>query len=222
MQTVAASVALRTREVVHRHYRITSLIRVRRRAILFTKHQIDGQSDGKMKFFTPELYLRFNSPDDEVADRANQDWEAAIEAYQRRLNHLGDRLPQHVQKLSELCLHDWELLAWNDVVEPDARLTGASSPVWSAFSVLSLRRESEIISLNYVLRDKVRRCSTRIEWPFTDSPTYWLYDEVDVASAKAEDYVHRILFSDGTTACIPFAIVFMHRISWQPRLSAAI
>ena len=31
-----------------------------------------------MKFFTPELYLRSNSPDDVVADQADQAWEEAI------------------------------------------------------------------------------------------------------------------------------------------------
>ena len=37
-------------------------------------------TDPIMKFFTPELYLRFNSPDDQVADRADVDGEAAIRA----------------------------------------------------------------------------------------------------------------------------------------------
>jgi len=31
-----------------------------------------------MRFFTPELFIRFNSPDDMEADRADADWEAAI------------------------------------------------------------------------------------------------------------------------------------------------
>jgi len=30
-----------------------------------------------MKFFTPELFVRFNSADD-VGDRADEEWEAAI------------------------------------------------------------------------------------------------------------------------------------------------
>lgn len=171
-----------------------------------------------MKFFTPELYLRFNSSDDEVADLANQEWETAIKAYQKHLSDLRGQMPHQMQELCELCLHDWELVAWNDAVEPDSRLPGAPFPVWSAFSVLSLQHESEIISVNYVLRDKVERFPAPVDWPFSDARIYWMYDEVDVTSAKPGDYTHRILFSDGTTARIPFAVVFVHKIARQQRL----
>jgi len=34
-----------------------------------------------MRFFTPELYVKFNSPDDVEANRADEDWEAAIREY---------------------------------------------------------------------------------------------------------------------------------------------
>lgn len=218
----AASAARRMREVVHKHYPITSPSGGRPRDIPFMKRQIDVRPDGGMKFFTPELYLRFNSPDDNVADRADRDWEGAIKAYEKRLNDLRDRMPLQVRELSELCLHDWEIVAWNEAVEPDLRLAGEASPVWSAFSVLSLRRGNEIISLNYVLRDDLRRHPAPSGWPFSATRICWMYDEVDIVSAKPGDYLHRILFSDGTTACIPFAIVFLHRIVWQPQLNAAI
>jgi len=34
-----------------------------------------------MQFFTPELYLRFNSRDDAVAMAAEAEWEKAITSY---------------------------------------------------------------------------------------------------------------------------------------------
>ena len=31
--------------------------------------------ENTMRFFTPDLYVRFNSTDDAVADRANEEWD---------------------------------------------------------------------------------------------------------------------------------------------------
>lgn len=42
-----------------------------------------------------------------------------------------------------------------------------------------------------------------------------MYDEVDVAPGKPGRFIHRILFSDGVTAEIPFAIVFIHTVEWE-------
>ncbi|HET6883953.1 MAG TPA: hypothetical protein VFI31_27620 [Pirellulales bacterium] len=214
MPTATADVARPMLEAGRRRCHIINLIRDHRPDIRFMKRQIDARCKAIMKFFTPELYLKFNSPDDDVADQADQEWEAAVKAYQKHLDHLRDHIPQQVRSLSELCLHDCEVLAWDEAMEPDPRLSAGPLPVWSAFSVLSLRREGEVLSLNYVLWDKIRHCAAPDDWPFSDSRPCWLYDEIDVAQGPGK-FLQRILFSDGATAEIPFAIVLIHAIAWQ-------
>ena len=49
-----------------------------------------------MRYFTRQLYQQFNSPDDEEADRADQEWEAAIEKYRQHREGLRDRMPSPV------------------------------------------------------------------------------------------------------------------------------
>jgi hypothetical protein len=61
-----------------------------------------------MKFFTPQLYQQFNSPNGEEADRADEQWEQALRGYQKYLSEIRDRLPSQIIKLSELDLHDAE------------------------------------------------------------------------------------------------------------------
>ena len=187
------------------------------------KLQTDVRSKPIMRFFTPELYLRFNSSDDEAADRADEEWEGALRAYQNHLEGMRNQMPQQVRKLAELCLHDCDLLGWDEATEPDLRSLSEPFPVWSAFSVLSLRRDKEILSLNYVLWDKVRRHAAPREWPFSTSQAQWLYDEIDIASGKTGMFLHRVLFSDGTTAEIPFAIVIIHVVAVEsPRADGAL
>ncbi|HVA47147.1 MAG TPA: hypothetical protein VNH11_12335 [Pirellulales bacterium] len=70
--------------------------------------------------------------------------------------------------------------------------------------------------MNYVLWDKIRHRPAPKGWPFVDSTPCWLYDEVDVALGEHGKFVHRVLFSDGTTAEIPFAIVYLHTFAWEP------
>jgi hypothetical protein len=168
-----------------------------------------------MRFFTPVLYLQFNSPDDEIANEADKAWEEALTRYQRHLEVIKDQMPEQARALAELHLHDCEVLGWDEATLPDLRDTGRPFPVWSAFSVLSVRRDSEVFSLNYVLWDKIRRYPAPDGWPFSKSRPHWLYDEIDVAADEPGRFMHRILFSDGTTAEIPFAIVFVHSVAWE-------
>ena len=66
--------------------------------------QTEKPSEQVMKFFTPELFIRFNSTDDEKADRADEDWEAAIGAYRHHLDCLREQMPSQVNKLAaSLC-----------------------------------------------------------------------------------------------------------------------
>src|SRR5689334_16436410 len=113
------------------------------------KPQTDAPSEQVMRFFTPDLYIKFNSPDDDEADRADEASEAAIRAYRHHLDGLRDRMPSQVRKVAELCLHDAELLACDQPVEPLFPFPSEPFPHWSGFAILSVKQDDEILSLIY-------------------------------------------------------------------------
>src|SRR5438874_13783984 len=65
------------------------------------KPPIEKPSEQVMRFFTPELYLKFNSSNDGEADQADEAWEAAIRAYRHHLKGVRDKMPSQVVRLSE-------------------------------------------------------------------------------------------------------------------------
>lgn len=169
------------------------------------KHQIEMPSEQIMRFFNPELYVRFNSADDEIADLANEEWEKALRDYQRHLDSIRDRMPSQVRKVTELCLHDAEVLGFQSepqwvVSIPEPFCPG---PFCSVVAILVLKQDRAIKSLFYILWDRIREYPAREDWPFSKSRKHWLYDEVDVA-ADHRGFLHRILFSDGSIVEIPF------------------
>jgi hypothetical protein len=176
------------------------------------KPQIEKPSDPVMMFLTPELLIKFNSPDDEVADRADADWEEAITAYRTHLDRLRDHMSAAAQKLADLCLHDAELLAVDQQAEPDFAWPLKGLPLGPGFAIVSLRQDNEIVSLFYVLWDRIRKHEPNTTWPFSRSKTHWLYDEVDVAPIQGGSFLHRVLLSDGTVLEIPFVSVLIHSI----------
>ncbi len=99
-------------------YLIINPIRGHPRGTHFMKPQIEKPFERVMRYFTPELVVRFNSPDDLEADRADAEWEAAMRAYREHLDGLRARMPKQVERLADLCLHDAEILAWESPIEP--------------------------------------------------------------------------------------------------------
>jgi hypothetical protein len=165
-----------------------------------------------MRFFTPELYIEFNSADDDVADRADREWGAAIENYRRHLDGLRDQIPAQVCKLAGLCLHDAELLAIEEPMGPAFPVPLHPLSLGIGFAILSVRQGGEIVSLIYALWDQVRKHASKVPWPFSSQRMHWLYDEVDVAPSLQGRFFHRVLLSDGTVIEIPFVSALIHRI----------
>jgi hypothetical protein len=165
-----------------------------------------------LKFFTPELFIPFNSPDDEVADRADEAWEAAIREYRGHLDGLRDQMPAQVKKLASLCLHDAEVLAFEQPIEPFFPVPSGHFPLWSGFAILSVKQGDEVVSLIYSLWDRIRRHPSEKPWPFSRQRTHWLYDEVDIVPSRPGLFLHRVLLSDGTVMEIPFASALIHII----------
>jgi len=152
------------------------------------------QSEIAMRFFTPDLYLRFNSNDDEIADQANDEWEKAIDSYQRYLKKLN--LPESVKKLTEINLHDAEL---SDFQEVDLHQT-----------VMSLKNNQYVYCLIYQTTNLVRKDNFPQNWLFSDQRKHFLYDELDLQDSA---FLHRILWSDGEILEIPFTFVTINPIN---------
>jgi hypothetical protein len=184
----------------------------RPQGIPFMKHLIEKSSDNIMRFFTPELYLRFNSADDEIADLANEEWEKALQAYQHHLDSIRERMPSQVRNLAELCLHDAEVLGLQKE-QPVFPLAEPffPGPFWSVVAIVTLRQEQTIWTLIYLLWDRVREYPAREDWPFSRLRKHWLYDEVDVARDFRGGFLHRILFSDGSIVEMPFVTAITNR-----------
>lgn len=160
------------------------------------KPQIEKRAKSAMRFFTPELYMRYNSHREEEADGADAAWEAAVDAYRRHLAKMAG-LPRAVRNLSQMNLHDAEILAGLRQTEAGARDSRPGA------AVLTVRHDGQILSLIYLLDEPVREFAASKRWPFSKRGKHWLYDEVDI-STRGGPYVHRVLFSDGASVAIPF------------------
>lgn len=183
-----------------------------------------------MKYFTPLLFQQFNSPDDAVANRADAAWDEAELAYKHHLETFRDRLPSQVRALSEVCLHDAEILSRTEAFQPaylelpfalhgphSGSSSGESSfplPFWSALGIVSVEQGGQAISLIYGLTDNIRECLAPEDWKFSKAKEHWLYDEIDWSGERPiPHFFHRILLSTGVVLEIPFASVFIHKFA---------
>lgn len=157
-----------------------------------------------MNYFTPELYLRFNSSDDEEADRADAEWETAILQYNRYLKEYRATMPPNVRILAEkCCFHDAMLLGWQTHEQGNGRKSDAHRLL-----TLGLQQGNEMIVLCYFLSASPKETRRRKNWPFGADQKHWLYDEVAVAE---RDFIHRILWSDGSELEIPCTDLIIDR-----------
>ncbi|MFO0970373.1 MAG: hypothetical protein U0793_32895 [Gemmataceae bacterium] len=173
-----------------------------------------------MRFFTPELYLRFNSSDEDEVVRAREEWEEAIARYRGRLATLRETMPSQVQKLTELCFHDAEIAT--RFADTHALPFLPPAPLWTAVAVFVLRNEDQFSELIYSLWDQVTEAKAPKRWRFSKERVHWLYDEID-QHAPGQFFSHTILLSDGKVVRVPFVSVIFHDLgtltektaSWQ-------
>jgi len=175
-----------------------------------------------MLFFTPELYRRYNSQDDEIALAADAEWEAAISRYHQHLAALQEKMPSPVIELSKLCLHDGEILQrqeqqhplgiWCSEDWPGPRLW----PFWYGLATLAIRLEDELVTLFYFLGDHITEQPAADDWPFSKEREHWLYDEIHWQGGDRGRFTHLILLSSGIVLTIPFATVSISRFPLSP------
>lgn len=147
-----------------------------------------------MKFFTPELYVRFNSAVTSVANRANTDWERAVAAYRKHRRSIRLKLPASVACLAhDTCLHDAEYLGFTKMTMP--AMTGD-------MALIAVRKDGAVNFLVYVF-DGEPMVTRPLEADIFDvSQPHWLYDEIDIARAGV--FQHDILLSDGRVLSVQF------------------
>jgi hypothetical protein len=156
-----------------------------------------------MQYFTPELYLQFNSFDVDEAERADEAWDRAESTYKERLARIRKHLPSEVVKLSELCLHDALVVARVEQAQP-------------AVAIVSVTIGEEVVSLIYFLSGPTTTRDAPLGWRFSNLQEQWLYDEVDMMNDHTGPFVHRILLSSGVTLEIPFVSVIIQRFTVPP------
>jgi hypothetical protein len=161
-----------------------------------------------MLFFTPELYLRFNSPDDAIALAADEEWEQATARYGEYLAGFRGKLPSPVAKLSELCLHDGEILLRQEEQQPLDK--------WCGVATLAVKLSDEVETLFYLLWDYISEQPAPQDWPFSKKREHWLYDEVHRQPGDRGRFTHVILLSSGVVLSIPFSTVMINSIRISP------
>ena len=174
-----------------------------------------------MQFFTPDILIRGNSPDDAVNEAADDDWDVATAAYEARLAELSDRLPVDVRELADVYLHDGEVLMWGDPRRPPRSIKAgrrlAGFPPGPNQSLVAVRLDDVVTSIEYDLSGPVRASSRRREQPFAaQDHVEWLYDEVDTSPTSAGTFLHRVLLGDGREVEVPFTSVRIRRVPLSP------
>jgi hypothetical protein len=165
-----------------------------------------------MRYFTPNLFLRGNGTDDKEAELADEAWEQAITQYKRSLKEQRSKMPPNVRTLAEkCCFHDARLLGWQTHEKSNGRKANVHRML-----TLGLQNDDETIVLYYFLCASPKESKRPKHWPFSQDRKHWLYDEVglieqiDRAGGGCE-FVHRILWSDGSELEVPFADVIVDR-----------
>jgi hypothetical protein len=158
-----------------------------------------------MKYFTPELYVEFNSDDPAVADTADADWERATADYRQHLRKIVGRLPGKARELAEsTCLHDAVYLGYLKAPVPKSS---------AELAVVAVEKADDVLLLIYVLTEEPSLGPPHGAGVFSDIAVHWLYDEVDATDRGV--FSHDILLSNGRTLSVKFVAFDMLTVGKQ-------
>ena len=144
-----------------------------------------------MKYFTPELYQRGNSANPAVVSGIEEEWERALERYNRRWKKIQSAFPDAVKRFdSSLCLHDARLLSIGKKGRDLLLVAERGSPPLDLV-ILNFKIEGEPIF-------------TPVSLPGQDSAdaVYWLYEEWDLDHQKRCWF--EVLLSNGLSVRLCF------------------
>ena len=139
-----------------------------------------------MKYFTPELYMRGQSLDDDEQDAVDAEWEDAVTRHEEQLQALRPQLALSLCYLwDNFYLHDAQVLS-----------LGRQGPTL----VMVLRLDvppQELLLLNYQLAEEPRIDTEALPLEGRSSPVQWMYDELGLLPDQTDISTHTILFSNG-------------------------
>lgn len=175
--------------------------------------EVTAVSESPMRFFTPEVCLRVNSANDQVADSAQAEWDSAVAAYRNHLKKVLRNAPPGIGALATACFHDanvvslkFESLGREPLPylfpEPLLFFTRRTGP-----ATVKLTLPNKSVALVYLIWDEVRTHAASAEWEKRTGARLWLYDEIDEVWSRFGMFVHRILFNNGEVWEIPFTDV---------------
>jgi hypothetical protein len=157
-----------------------------------------------MKFFPPELYVRYCSPDPAVASAAEDEWERAIRRCNRHYKKIKPELPESVRDfLDKQCLHDAEVFAPARLPQP--ALPGSREDVilvTQNVNTLIPASLNTLITLQYAVTEEPLVETPVASDVFHQANPIWLYDEFDVLENGV--FSHEILLSTGRVLTIRF------------------
>ena len=164
-----------------------------------------------MKYFTRELWLGYNSRNDEVNKTAIEQGERNYHEYVRQLEKLRPRLSENTHRfLTTENLHDGRLLAFIAGDGIDFNINGSEKfDINARNTSVQIKVLGANLDMLFTLKyTEVRRVI--FDYP-TDQPLFhnegchigdWGYDELTAADDK---YLrHEVLFASGTTILIEF------------------
>ena len=158
-----------------------------------------------MKYFTPELYVLGNSPDEADWERQEEEWERQIKRYQRHYRKIKDQLPETVRRFhDDYCLHDADVFGPARFSNgPRSAKTDQVVMVVQNLNTLFAQHLNTLMVLRYAITAEPL---VQVPVPsdvFHVGQPIWLYDEIDVVTPG--EFVHEILVSDGRVIRIQFS-----------------
>jgi hypothetical protein len=158
-----------------------------------------------LKYMTADLVNRMQYEDEEAVRQVDEEWEANLALYDKRLEEIKPRLPESVRKFLDLmCLHDADWVASSSMSVGKAPLMpelAAGDTLILAIVQRDWGDDKYACNLGY----RVESVSVRDnEGPGFNpaGPVIWLYDEFDIDDEGK--YVHNVLFSSGLELEIKF------------------
>jgi hypothetical protein len=138
-----------------------------------------------MKYFTPDLFVRFQSLEADSVSDGMDAWEEAIQHYREQLHSLLPLAPEGVRRLHDhYYLHDAEVLT-----------LGQEGPLF--ILVLRLDPPYRDLVLTYTLTDEPAIDRAALPAEHSSKQIEWLYDELALVSAVPAVCDHSILLSNG-------------------------
>jgi hypothetical protein len=161
-----------------------------------------------MKYFTPELMLRFGSDDEVVALAASEEWDRRQAIYRDHLKQLGPTLPRSVRGLlKRFYLHDAKVFT----IALDDRSTLVVNLLLDGENNGGLQLTYRLVAPPTIHRHP------EIAEPCT--PPQWLYDEIDAAENEPGVFTHNILLTNGSELELRFRNLTVKRFRKMLSLS---